>query len=434
MIGTLYKNCMDTPTRSAKASAQVQSLLGLLQPHSEPTNILAQLHSRGIFAFFEVSVEADMKHPDINELYFDQGGFGMPSRDYYESSEQKMQDLRVAYKSHIARTFNLILLSISKPTLSESQAMELAQRIFDIEAKLAHFSQTPAERRDPQELYHVSSLNRLIPTAPWPMDNMDDYLSEMFSLSDSIANAQPSPIVPTSQSPAIVLNVDFFSNLSDVLSDFSSNQIRDYLVWKIFEAYSPVLSPPFVEEAFSWRQTLLGLRAAPSNSRTCLSWVNSALGQLLGRYFIAEAFPGNSKTIADRLVHKLLDQFDRTLTKVSWMTPTTRAAAIEKLGMIRQYIGYPSVWHDYSNFFVEPDDFLQNILLSSQLEISQDLRNYKKSVDKDKWLMDPQTVNAYYDPSVNHIVFPAGILQPPFFNASFPSSMNFGAIGMVMYV
>ena len=431
MIGTLYKNCMDTPTRSAKASAQVESLLELADLSE---NTLAQLHSRGIFAFFEVSVEADMKHPDINELYFDQGGFGMPSRDYYESNEQRMQDLRVAYKAHIARTLSLVVLATSKPALSESQAMELAQDVFDIEAKLAHFSQTPAERRDPQELYHVSSLNQLISAAPWPINDMDDYLSEMFSLSDSIANAQPSPVVPTSQSPVIVLNVDFLSNLSSIVSNFSSTQIQSYLIWKVFEAYSPVLSPPFVEEAFFWRQTLLGLRAAPSDSRTCLSWVNSALGQLLGRYFIAEAFPGNSKTIADRLVHKLLDQFNRTLSKVSWMTPPTQAAAIEKLGMIRQYIGYPSVWQDYSNFFVEPHDFLQNILLSSQLEISQYIRNYKKPVDKDKWLMDPQTVNAYYDPSVNHIVFPAGILQPPFFNASFPPSMNFGAIGMVMYV
>jgi putative endopeptidase len=411
-IGDFYASCMD---ESAIETAGMKPLLPELRRISDIHDTaslqaeIAHLQNQGVRAVFRFSSEQDFKNSTLVIAAARQGGLGMPNRDYYTKEDEKSEKLRAAYVQHVANIFKLA-------GDDETTAAAEAKTVMALESSFAKASMTPVETRDPDKIYHkmeLAQLRELTPHFAWA-----EYFGEVGSPAVTDMNiGQP----------------EFFKVVDASLTSVSLADWKVYLRWHFLHSAAPALSSKFVDENFSfYGKTLQGTTEILPRWRRCVQATDANLGEALGQYYVKANFPPEAKAKAVAMVKNLMDALRDDLATLDWMSPETRKQAAVKLDAIMIKIGYPDKWRDYSPYKVDRGPYVENVLRGGQFDMAHDLSEIGKPVDRTEWGMTPPTVNAYYNPSMNEIVFPAGILQPPFYDANRDDAMNYGGIGAVI--
>jgi putative endopeptidase len=353
----------------------------------------------------------DFKNAEEVIAQAEQGGLSLPDRDYYLRTDQKSVDQRKAYVQHVANMFKLLGDAPDK-------AAAEATVILNMETALAKGSLDRVARRVPSNIYHKMSETEwqaLTPLIAWPK-----YLTDIGAPSVTSLN---------------VAEPDFFKALDSELKDVSLDDLKTYFRWHIVHAAAAtnVLPDAFVNENFEFfGKTLRGTKELRPRWKRCVSEVNSDLGEALGKVYVEKNFPPEAKERTLKMVHELEAALRQDITTLPWMTEATKKQAIIKLDAIQNKIGYPNKWRDYSSLKIIRGDALGNSLRSNEFEVQRELNKIGKPRDRQEWEMTPPTVNAYYDPTENDINFPAGILQPPFYDFKADDGLNFGGIGAVI--
>jgi putative endopeptidase len=411
-IGDFYASCMDEAAIEAKGAAALKARLdriaGLVVKRELATT-LAQLHADGVRALFRFSSQADFKNAAWSIASLDQSGLALPDRDYYLSEEPRFAEVRRQYPAHVARMLELT----GEPP--EAAARD-AQAVLAIETALARASIDRVRRRDPANRQHKltrDELARLVPHWDW-----EGYFAA--------ANA-----------PAFTeLNVgwpDFFKGMNEALAERSLDDWKAYLRWQTLHDAAAVLPRAFVEENFAFfEKTLTGAKELKPRWKRCVEMTDRQLGEALGQRYVEATFGPDGKARAAAMVAALEKALERDIRELPWMTETTKKRALEKLAAVAHKIGYPDRWRDYSTLSVVRGDALGNLQRASAFDHARQLAKIGQKVDPSEWRMTPPTVNAQYNPSENNINFPAGILQPPFFDKTMDDAVNFGGIGAVI--
>ena len=411
-IGDYYEACMDEKGIDAKGLAPLKPTLdsiAALKDKSELPALIGKLQREGVDAFFGFGPEPDFKNAKMMGASFDQGGLGLPEKDYYLRDDAKSVELRKQYVEHITNMFKLA-------GESADQAAKDAQTVMNLETTLAKNSMGVVERRDPQKIYNPKTKQELV--AMDPAFDWNKYL---------VAVESPSFDKVNLDSPA------FIASLNGLLQSTSLDDIKTYLRWQTLHAAAPALATAFVNENFNfYGKTLTGAKELRPRWKRCVQFTDRQLGEALGQAYVKVAFPPDAKERMEKMVHNLEAAMKTDIEGLDWMTPETKKAAIVKLGMIADKIGYPGKWRDYSKFNVVRGDFLGNLKRGDEFETQRELDKIGKPVDRTEWGMTPPTVNAYYNPQENNINFPAGILQPPFFDNKLDDAVNYGAVGAVI--
>jgi putative endopeptidase len=367
--------------------------------------VVAILHAFGVDALFSFGVTVDAKNPKLNIADFGQGGLALPDVSLYWTAS----DIRDRYKKHIANMFVLL-------GESHDVAMRHAQETFTFEQTIANFTLPPDDLIDPFQLYNpmtYSQFKNLTPSLPW-----DAY----FGLPGKFPSTNVTVDVPT-----------FFRNLSKVISSTTPKIWTSYLKWQVIHSFASLLPKRFVDEDFNFfKKILRGLKELPPRNKTCIAATDRALGELLGQYYVAKTFPPQSKQKAHDILLTIEDAMNRDLLNLTWMDNQTRTVALEKLKLVYNMIGSPENPRNYSHLTLLENQYFHNTIVARVSEWHRLIQKMDGPADRNEWDMTAATVNAYYDPSRNEMVFPAAILQYPFFNLSLPTAMNYGAIGAVM--
>jgi putative endopeptidase len=381
--------------------ARIQAIAGSGDLRAE----FAHLQALGISAPFEIGQMQDFADSTQVIANSGQSGLGLPNRDYYLKPEANFAAARKAYHGHVERVF--ALLGDAPPV-----ARREADAVMALETRLAKASMSDIEQRDPHAVYHLMSLRQaeaLTPRLHW---------REMLA-------ALGRPDVES-------LNIgmpNFFKALDRELQRTSLGDWKTYLRWQLTSAFAPYLSKGFVDEDFRMTSVLSGAQELQPRWLRVLRAEDEALGFAIGEFYVAEKFPPAAKQAALAMVQRIRAALAADLETLSWMTPATRAAATTKLEMMELRVGYPDRWRDYSALDIDRGPYVLNVLRAKEFEQKRELAKIGKPVDRSEWYMTPQEVNAYYDPSMNSLNVPAGILQPPFYDASWPDAVNYGATG-----
>jgi putative endopeptidase len=411
-IGTYYASCMDEAAVEAAGTAPLAPYLERIAGVDGPESLMrvaGEMFRLGAGPLLGTAVYADFKNPETNVGFFYQGGIGMPDRDYYVSEDATKQQLMAAYEKHVARMLGLL-------GRDEATAAKQAAAVVGFETALAKVSRPAAELRDPETLYHkidLEGLQALTPELPWK------------------------PFLAAAGHPDVTsINVatpEFFEGLQPAVLAADAETLRAYLAWQLLDATANLLPEPFVDANFEFfGKTLAGQQAIEPRWKRCVAATERALGEEVGKLYVERRFAGDSKQIALEMIGDIQGAFEAALPELSWMDAETRRRAVEKAQAVIDKIGYPDEWRDYSAVAVEPGAYFANAASARAYDFDYEMDKIGEPVDEKEWGMTPQMVNAYYNPTVNEIVFPAGILQPPFFNRAFPAPMNYGAIGAVI--
>lgn len=412
-LGDYYAACMDEPAADAlgaKPLAEELARIDALRAKGDLPALVGRLHRVGVNAFFGFGAEQDFKDATTVIATADQGGFGLPDRDYYFKDDAKSKEQRDQYVAHVQKMFTLA-------GDAEPQAAAAARAVLTIETALARPALTREARRDPNALYHKLSIMdaaALAPSFSWR-----PYL-------DATG-------VTTRFSFVNVMEPEFFKGLNTLLTSTSLPDLKQYLRWHLIHAAAPTLSSPFVQENFEFYGRILeGRTELQPRWKRCVTFTDGDLGEALGQRYVEQTFGEEGK----RRMLALVSNLDRALRDdigdLAWMTAETKKQALTKLAAFTKKIGYPDAWRDYSALTIARNDFFGNSQRANAFEHARQLAKIGKPVDRREWLMTPPTVNAYYNPLMNEIVFPAGVLQPPFFDNSMDDAVNYGAIGAVI--
>jgi endothelin-converting enzyme/putative endopeptidase len=412
-IGDFYAACMDEPAINRKGLAPLQPALdriAALPDKSALVDEIARLHRLGVNALFRFGSEPDYRNSTQNIADADQGGLGLPDRDYYlEQNDKSIIQERQAYETHVRRMMELL-------GESSDQAQRDAEAVMRIETVLAKSSLDRTSRRNPSNVYHKMDLQEfaaLNPSFAWPK-----YFDEVGAPPISSLNVS----VP-----------DFFKGLDALVSGTSLEDWKAYLKWHLVHTEANLLPAAFVDENFAfYGRTLTGARQIRPRWKRCVALTDNELGEALGKRFVELTFGTEGKERTLKMVHQIELAMGEDIQSLTWMGPETKRQALEKLHAITNKIGYPDKWRDYSSVHVVRDDALGNLQRGDEFEFNRDIRKINQPVDKGEWDMTPPTVNAYYSPLTNSINFPAGILQPPFYSNSMDDPVNYGAIGAVI--
>ncbi len=411
-IGDFYASCMDTGKIDAAGIHPVDSEFDRIAKISDIPSLeaeVAHLQSFGASAMFAFGSTQDFRDSTEQTGEAFQGGLGLPDRDYYLKEDDHSKQIRDGYRQHVIKMFSLM-----GDTMERS--ISGANTVMKIETALATASMTPVELRDPEKIYNrksVEDLQKLTPHFDWTV-----YFKAIGYPGIRVVNAsQP----------------DFLKALDAQLTSVSLDDWKIYLRWHLVLAAAPRLSAPFVDENFNFYSRILtGTTEQLPRWKRCVNATDQALGEALGQKYVERAFPPAAKARALEMVHGLIDALREDLKTLPWMSPATRAQALIKLNAITLKIGYPDKWRDYSAMTVDRDFYVINAFRAEHFEFHRDLSKIGRPVDRGEWSMSPPTVDAYYNPQNNEIVFPAGILQPPFFDADADDAMNYGTMGSVI--
>jgi putative endopeptidase len=411
-IRALYRSAMDLKRRNAlgaKPLAPLRKKVASLATRQQLLDLLAEFHRLGIDGIWGAGVGQDSKNTSRYLLHFYQSGLGMPDRDYYLKDDAESVRVRAAYVPHVAR---MLALAGYKP----SEAKRRAATVMHIETKLAEVSMDKVDRRDAEKTYTkmtVKQLSALAPGIDWGR-----YLKK-----SGVAAA-----------PAlIVMMPGFFQGISRLLEDVPIEDWKAYLEWQVVGGLASALSERFERENFAFYGAVLrGTKHMKPLWRRALSVVEGSLGELLGREYVKRYFGAEARRKMDVLVDDLLAAYAARLAAIEWMSPPTRKKALKKLRALNRKIGHPKKWRSYGGLVMREGDYVGNLLRSSEYEHRRQLKKLKGPIDRGEWFMTPQTVNAYFDPNMNDIAFPAAILQPPFFDPSADDAVNYGSIGSVI--
>jgi endothelin-converting enzyme/putative endopeptidase len=411
-IGDFYYACVDETTVNAKGydplKPELARIDALDDKHGLPAE-LVRLHARGVDVWFAFASSPDPKNSTMNIGDADQGGLGLPDRDYYLKDDAKSVELRTAYVKHVAAMLHLI-------GETPEQAGAHAKAILAFETLLAKGSMDRTLRRDPDNVFHMmtaAQLAALCPFIDWP-----DYFQSVGAPKIESLNVD----VP-----------DFFRALNAAVAATSLDNLKAYFRWHVVHSRASTLAQPFVDENFAfYGKTLTGTEELEPRWKRCVQFTDRALGEALGQKYVDQTFGAEGKQRTLRMVHAIEKAMNEDLGQLSWMTPETKKAAYEKLQAVADKIGYPDKWRDYSSVRIARDDLTGDALRATEFEVHRDLNKIGKPVDRGEFGMSPPTVNAYYNPQENNINFPAGILQPPFYSNAADDAVNFGAIGAVI--
>ncbi|MDE2490547.1 MAG: M13 family metallopeptidase [Elusimicrobia bacterium] len=411
-IGDFYAACMDEGAADRKGAEPLKpdldAIAALTSAKGLPA-LLARLHAEGVDAGFSFGSDQDYKDATKVIAVVDQGGLGLPDRDDYLKTDAKSVRLRAEYLWHVAKTFGL-LGDDPKTAAAEADV------VMRVETALAKDSQDRVTRRDPDNVYHRETpreLARLAPDFDW-----NAYFADAGAPRSRWMN---------------VVSTGFAAGFSSLAASLPVSDWKAYLRWHAASAASPWLSRDFVDESFDFGgRTLTGAKELRPRWKRCVDETNRELGFDLGRRYVEKTFGREGRARTRRLVAVLHAALKEDLATRDWMTERTRRRALEKLAAIVDKIGYPDKWRDYKGVRIERGDLLASIRSANEYETRRELNKIGRPVDRREWEMTPPTVNAYYDPQLNEIVFPAGILQPPFFDRDGDPAANLGAIGVVI--
>jgi len=411
-IRDFYNSGMDTTRIDEVGIKAIQPELyaiSNLATKKDVSRHIAEMHKVGLNTLFYFYVSADQKNSVMEIANFYQAGLGLPDVDYYTNDDERSQKLRNDYLDHLSRMF--VLKGDEK-----ERADKNAKTVLDIEMDIAKVSKTRLERRDAEKNYHkvtLEGLNELSPDFDWT------------AYFETLGLADPGDIN--------VGQKDFIAGLSSVMKKYSVDDWKVYLIWNLVDASANYLSRDIVDQNFEFfGKTLSGQQELQPRWKRVMGTTSNGLGEAIGQLYVEKYFPPSSKERMDELVENLRKAFAERIKKLDWMSEKTKEEALAKLDRITVKIGYPQKWKDYSSMDVVADSYIKNVRAANVFEFKRGLKKIGNPVDKTEWHMTPQTVNAYYNPTNNEIVFPAGILQPPFFNGDADDAVNYGAIGVVI--
>jgi len=407
-LGTFYASCMDSAaaeTAGAKPLEAELNRINAITTRAQLNDAIAHFHMMGMSPAFSFGTEQDPKNSSLVILNLNQGGLGLPNRDYYTKTDENSKKIRDAYVTHIAKTFQLL-------GMPEADAQAKAAKVMALENALALGSRTPVQLRDPIANYNmiqIAALNDSTPNFNWGI-----FLTSLgIRGQTSIDVGQP----------------EFFKALNTALTATPIDDWKAYLTWRLAGRSSPYLSSAFVNEDFSFAQRLTGARTLQPRWRRCLTVADNYLGDALGKEYVKVAFTPAAKAQALEMIENLRSVMRDRINNAEWMSPATKQQALVKLTALNKKIGYPDVCEDYTAFNVVKGPWGTNYLNARLYSVRKDLNKLGKPVDRNEWFMTPPTVNAYFAPNLNEIAFPAGRLQPPFFHASYDLGANYGGVG-----
>jgi len=415
-IGNFYGACMDESAieqRGIQPIAPILAAITAVTSKAQLAAVMVRLHHDGVRALFSFSVRPDDKNAGQEIVHIDQGGLGLPDRDYYLKTDARSLELRRQYEDHVHAMFVLLGKAEGQPVTDPEAG---AASVMKVESVLAKASMDRVARRDPANTYHkmtVDQLAGLTPDFEWKQ-----YLTTVG--------------IPPVESVDVVAP-DFVKGLDALIANTSLADLKTYLRWHVLAAHGDMLPRAFDEEDFRFNEHILrGTAEMPARWKRCVRATDRALGEALGQEFVKEAFHGASKQRALQLVGEIEGEMRKDIENAAWMTPGTKQQAVAKLQDVTNKIGYPDKWRDYSSVKVTRDDYFGDVLRAYNFEQRRNFAKLGKPVDKSEWGMTPPTVNAYYSPNMNNINFPAGILQPPFYNPNASDAVNYGAVGTVI--
>ena len=411
-IGDLYGSCIDEKAVNAKGIGAVKPELdrvAAVQDKGTLIDELAHLDVVGAGSLFNFYSASDLHNADQVIAYIDQGGLTLPDRDYYiKDDNPKMKEMRQHLVEYVTQSFTLA-------GQTPQQAADSAQTVLRIETALAKASMDRTARRDPKNRDHKMSRDQAVALGP------NFYLNRYFTA-----------VGAPNFSQLNVTNPDFFKQVNAVLDSESLDSLKTYVSWHALNAAAPWLSQPFVDANFKFQQNLTGQKEIPARWKRCVNLTDRELGEALGQRYVDVTFGPEGKQRMLKMVDALEKSLAEDIHDLSWMSDETKKQAKVKLDSIRNKIGYPDVYRDYTSVVIKPDDLLGNIAQANTFESKREIAKIDKPLDRKEWGMTPPTVNAYYSGSFNEIVFPAGILQPPFFDKAMDDAVNFGGIGLVI--
>lgn len=413
-VGDFYTSALDSTKVNELGITPLQPYLDNIDKATtiqEIVETMAATKKYGSGSIFGSYVHIDSKNSTEYITYFSQGGLGLPDRDYYFPSDDRGKSILEEYKNHISALFALA-------GNEKEQADEMATNVIALETELASNCMTRVERRNPIATYNKMTkeeLQNLCSAIEW-----DGYLKA--------AEVDISKV-----NEVIVRQPDFFKALNSTLKNFPIDTWKTYMKWHLINDFASNLSIEFEQQYFSfYATTLSGVTVMKPRWKRALSKANNSVGEQVGKLFVEKHFPEESKQKVLDLIGNISDVFKERVQQLDWMSDSTKTKALEKLSKFTYKIGYPDKWKDYSSVDIQADALLQNIMNMNYFEYKENVGRLGKPIDKTEWGMNPQTINAYYNPTMNEIVFPAAILQPPFFNPEADDPINYGGIGGVI--
>lgn len=410
-VRDLYISAMDLKSRDKlgiKPLLKWRNTIHKINNEKDLLETIAKLHKLGVGVPWATGVDQDSKNSSRYVLHIVQSGLGMPDKEYYLKNEPEFLRVRSAYVSRIEKIFKLLGY--------KNMAKTAVQAIMNIETKLAKISMDKEDMRDTEKTYHkktILELKRLTPEINW-----DEYFK-----------GAGIPKIPYT----VITQPEFLKEAAKLLSSISLDDWKTYLEWHLVESTSPYLTNTFTKLNFEYYgKVLTGSKKMKPEWRRALSVVNGMLGEGFGEIYIKKHFPREAKRKMNILVDDLFRAYERRIKRADWMTPVTKKKAVAKLKMMQRKIGYPSRFRNYKSLSIEKNNFFGNILRAIEFEHDHAVKKLKKPIDRNEWHMSPQTVNAYCNFNLNEIVFPAAILQEPFFNLNADDGINYGAIGAVI--
>jgi putative endopeptidase len=411
-IRDFYSTGMDSVKIENAGISSLQPELNLInniQSIEEFQDVVAQFHIVGLDPLFGGGLEQDLMDSKIYKFYLMQAGIGLPDRDYYTNQDERSKEIRTEYVKHVAKMFEITGDDAEK-------AKKNAETVMLIETRLAEKSKTNVEMRNIPALYNKMTLAQLSDLTPG--FNWNRYFE---NISDKDFG------------DVIVGMPLFFEELGKMVNEVDVNDWKIYLTWNLVNRSAEYLSSDFVSQDFNfYGKFLSGSEKIQPRWERVVGVTNTAMGEPLGQLYVEKYFPPESKEKMVELVGNLKKAIEIRLVELDWMSDSTKTAAFAKLELMGVKIGYPNKWEDFSKLEIESDSYVQNVYRARRFAHYKDLDRFGKPVDKEKWGMDPQTVNAGYHPLMNDITFPAAILQPPFFYAGADDAVNYGAIGMAI--
>ncbi len=411
-VGDLYAMGMDSVRLNKEGMAPLTEAIAAIKSlnRSQFASAIADQHKGIGDPFFNSAVMADLKSSDDNMLYLMQGGLGMGDRDYYLDTDANTVKVRNAYSNYIQQLFQLI-------GYKKGNAKKAAQHVMNIETELAKVAMTREDTRDYSKLYNLTTLAQL--KADYPNINWNQYFNTL-----NIKNIEK----------LCVFQPKSLAKVNEMLKNLKEEDVREYLIFKYVDAAAPYLSDAFTDANFDmYSRAMSGQQMKMPRWKHSLDVPNTLLGEAVGQLYVEKYFPADSKKKMQQLVNNLKKALGEHIATLSWMSPKTKVNALVKLNSFTVKIGYPDKWRDYSKLDIDPGkSYWENILNARRFQAEYEYAQLDKPVDKERWYMTPQTVNAYYEPSTNEICFPAGILQAPYFDPNADDACNYGAIGVVI--
>ncbi len=398
----------------AKAIEKWMDKIDGVQDGNELQSLLAELHRTNYGGFHGVSAFGDLMNSNMNALYVTAGGLGLPNRDYYTKTDEKSVEIQEKYVAHLSKIMGLANVDGDTETM--------ADQIMEIENRLALATLTPIAARNIPALYNPMTISRLQEIAP--TINWENYFTNVGLDLNKVDTL-------------IVLQPKFVTEVSNVLSEVPLDNIKAYLKWNVVNQAANFLNNEVVQTNFDFYGTVIrGTKEMQPRWERVLNATNSVIGEAIGKVYVAETFPPEAKASAEEMVANLMKAFDKRIRDLEWMSEETKEKALKKLNTLTVKIGYTNKWTDYSSLQVESSgeyySYLSNMENAWRWQFDDNMKDVGELVDKEEWAMNPQTVNAYFNPLNNEIVFPAAILQPPFYNYTADAAMNYGGMGAVI--